>query len=361
MARNRVQPVITFAVPVVLLGLLGYLDYGYSKVFCYDQLYVKKNRRACAIGFIVEFNLLLGEALLLWIITALKGPGKLNQQLKPFDLGPYIQRGQTVYANDKASFPTTSKLERIPDMFLCNSEGFPFWCSECKTLKIRRSHHVKSLGRCVPRFDHKCMFLGVVIGENNLLCFFGAVFYFWLFFLFGFITITVFASSIRDYTSASGMKIIEPNIIACYIGDIFWLLMMTFMFFGQISLFMDNDTSIDVLHRRRRSRERKMNRTVEPDFVNVAHPTLEDVRVIVELRERDRVFDKGYRSNIQSIFKTDTWKALFYPSLGSGAEEPSIESGESDLIAEEEHLYSQKFQQTIQKRIENGDGRIMGS
>jgi palmitoyltransferase len=42
------------------------------------------------------------------------------------------------------------------DVFVCEADGRPKWCSECGNWKPDRAHHCSSIGRCVRKMDHFC-------------------------------------------------------------------------------------------------------------------------------------------------------------------------------------------------------------
>lgn len=42
------------------------------------------------------------------------------------------------------------------DIFECEIDGLPRWCSTCKIWKPDRSHHSSELGKCVYKMDHFC-------------------------------------------------------------------------------------------------------------------------------------------------------------------------------------------------------------
>lgn len=52
------------------------------------------------------------------------------------------------------------------DVFVCESDGRPKWCSECCNWKTDRVHHSSEIERCVLRMDHFCPWVGGMIGEN---------------------------------------------------------------------------------------------------------------------------------------------------------------------------------------------------
>lgn len=42
------------------------------------------------------------------------------------------------------------------DVFICEGNGKPIWCSYCSNWKPDRAHHCREVGRCVRRMDHFC-------------------------------------------------------------------------------------------------------------------------------------------------------------------------------------------------------------
>lgn len=42
------------------------------------------------------------------------------------------------------------------NVFTCESDGRPIWCSTCLNWKLDRAHHCREVGRCVRKMDHFC-------------------------------------------------------------------------------------------------------------------------------------------------------------------------------------------------------------
>ena len=42
------------------------------------------------------------------------------------------------------------------DVFACEGDGRPIWCSTCLNWKPDRAHHCREAGRCVKKMDHFC-------------------------------------------------------------------------------------------------------------------------------------------------------------------------------------------------------------
>jgi Uncharacterized protein containing DHHC-type Zn finger len=52
------------------------------------------------------------------------------------------------------------------DVFVCENDGMPRWCSRCCNYRIDRVHHCSELERCVRKMDHFCPWVGGVVGET---------------------------------------------------------------------------------------------------------------------------------------------------------------------------------------------------
>ena len=42
------------------------------------------------------------------------------------------------------------------DVFVCQGDGRPIWCSTCENWKPDRAHHCREIERCVRKMDHFC-------------------------------------------------------------------------------------------------------------------------------------------------------------------------------------------------------------
>jgi palmitoyltransferase len=157
------------ATPLIIFGIAAYFLYAYCFRFCWKHV-----GGGPGIVMISIFAVLLSLIYICWLEIIVLGPG-------------YVPKRQSM------------ELEQVPNempqIFMCDPEGFRQWCSHCKTVKIDRSHHATQLGRCVPRMDHYCGWLGMVIGEGNIKLFIQIVFYFWLIMIYTVITLLIFAHS----------------------------------------------------------------------------------------------------------------------------------------------------------------------
>jgi len=42
------------------------------------------------------------------------------------------------------------------DVFVCQGDGRPIWCTTCENWKPDRAHHCREIERCVRKMDHFC-------------------------------------------------------------------------------------------------------------------------------------------------------------------------------------------------------------
>ncbi len=70
--------------------------------------------------------------------------------------------GGGAYTEEAFDAPTTT--EPAPglrdfydkDVFVCQGDGRPIWCSTCENWKPDRAHHCREIERCVRKMDHFC-------------------------------------------------------------------------------------------------------------------------------------------------------------------------------------------------------------
>ena len=66
------------------------------------------------------------------------------------------------------SDPDSPGLESFysKDVFICQSDGRPKWCSDCRQWKPDRVSHSSELQRCVRKMDHLCPWAGGMVSET---------------------------------------------------------------------------------------------------------------------------------------------------------------------------------------------------
>ncbi|KAL8998109.1 MAG: hypothetical protein Q9169_002802 [Polycauliona sp. 2 TL-2023] len=67
---------------------------------------------------------------------------------------------------DDASAPGLQNFYKR-DVFTCESDGRPIWCSTCLNWKLDRTHHCREVGRCVRKMDHFCPWVGGIVSETS--------------------------------------------------------------------------------------------------------------------------------------------------------------------------------------------------
>jgi palmitoyltransferase len=69
----------------------------------------------------------------------------------------------------------------LRDVFICNYDGRPPFCSTCLNFKPDRAHHCSEVDRCVQKMDHFCPWVGGIVSETSIkffmqFCFYAALF-----------------------------------------------------------------------------------------------------------------------------------------------------------------------------------------
>jgi hypothetical protein len=94
-------------------------------------------------------------------------PEKTQQPEEDVESGVLANAGNDPYQLD------LSGLEKFytKDVFVCQEDGRPPWCTSCCIFKPDRSHHCRELGRCVRKMDHFCPWYIclLAVGMNFLL------------------------------------------------------------------------------------------------------------------------------------------------------------------------------------------------
>lgn len=72
------------------------------------------------------------------------------------------------YSGGRDNDPNSPGLERFysKDVFVCENDGMPRWCSSCRIWKPDRAHHSSEINRCVRKMDHYCPWVGGIISET---------------------------------------------------------------------------------------------------------------------------------------------------------------------------------------------------
>lgn len=84
------------------------------------------------------------------------------------------------FSDDKTKQASTKMVRRLSfpaptlddilskDIFVCQPDGTPRWCSTCKIWRPDRSRHCREKDRCVLKLDHFCPWVGGIVSEQSM-------------------------------------------------------------------------------------------------------------------------------------------------------------------------------------------------
>ena len=104
-------------------------------------------------------------------------------------------------ANDIPA-PGSTNISKFMDkeIYTCEGDGKPVWCSTCLNYKPDRAHHCREVGRCVYKMDHFCPWVGGVVSDTSFKFFTQFVFFATFFSLFNMIHMAIWTSELRSRT-----------------------------------------------------------------------------------------------------------------------------------------------------------------
>ncbi|KAK0723720.1 DHHC palmitoyltransferase-domain-containing protein [Apiosordaria backusii] len=172
-------------IPLVLAGCAGLATYVVVKRVCLDYFLQIQPKNGVAAAFLALYFFFLLLMLLSYFRVFLEiqqNPGvtplgeravqQREQEKERKRLGR--KGGSDLEAGERYEAcadnnPDSPGLERFysKDVFVCNTDGRPRWCSSCCTWKVDRAHHCSELERCVKKMDHYCPWVGGVVGETS--------------------------------------------------------------------------------------------------------------------------------------------------------------------------------------------------
>lgn len=296
-------------VPAFIVIALAYYNYAVAYVIGYTEIYHHRSV-AGAIVLWVFMAILQLSMLSSWLLIFIRGPGKAPS-IPPFDL---------YHLNDPEYLP-------VPSIFLCDEQGYPFWCSACQSIKPKRAFHSSALGYCVARFDHNCVWIGSIIGKNNLVPFYHFCVNFDAMFIMALIAA---ACTVQEVTNRESLDL--PHYVVVFILSVFWIMMITAVFAVQVYLLIWNRTTMDdiaVQQTKRYSRwqyrqKRILNKSYKwlyPSkpprnesgirYVNLLH---DGTRKVVSFGVKESPYDCGFRSNLTRLVLGSDDPRLFLPA-----------------------------------------------
>lgn len=195
--RNKASIATAKFIPIFLLLVIAYASYVITGPLAIEYLLnpPKDVAKRISVGLAIPIAYLfllipVGATWLRLLIVVWWSPG-------------YVPLGE---APDDTEGDPAPGLEKfwLKDVFSCDSEGMPIWCSRCHTWKPDRAHHNQDVGRCTMKMDHFCPWVGGVVGERSYKFF--VQFNFYSFLLSGYGT-GVLAYFVAERKENSGLEI----------------------------------------------------------------------------------------------------------------------------------------------------------
>ncbi|KAL4721896.1 palmitoyltransferase pfa5 [Fusarium chlamydosporum] len=164
--------------PFFMLLLVGYATYDVVVYCCVKYFLQKRGKVATAVILIVLyaiFLILMVAAYIRCYVTIQFNTGYVpwtaEREAVESDRNGRSTNGGDVESlqwNPPDTNPDSPGLEAFysKDIFICESDGLPKWCSECRSWKPDRAHHSSEYGRCVYKMDHVCPWMGGIISET---------------------------------------------------------------------------------------------------------------------------------------------------------------------------------------------------
>ncbi|KAB5547002.1 DHHC palmitoyltransferase-domain-containing protein [Coniochaeta sp. 2T2.1] len=181
-------------IPALLAGVVGFATYVVSKRVCVDYFLRYRHRSGTGIALLVLLFVFLVLVILTYIrliCVIVYNPGlePRGQNAEPakestrppapglqddieaqrYQGGPEGGHGGGGGYGGRDNDPNSPGLERFysKNVFVCENDGLPRWCSSCRIWKPDRVHHSSEINRCVRKMDHYCPWVGGIISETS--------------------------------------------------------------------------------------------------------------------------------------------------------------------------------------------------
>ncbi|KAG5933309.1 hypothetical protein E4U59_006948 [Claviceps monticola] len=182
-------------VPLFMICFFGLATYAVVVRLCVQYVLRSLHNTAVAVVVLVLYCLLFILALSSYLrvfFAIQRDPGfvPLLQDIPSKSLDPAEKKGRKSRSSrlpdpETASWcPPDTDLDSpgletfySRDVFSCEVDGRPRWCSNCRQWKPDRAHHSGELGRCVRKMDHLCPWVGGMVSETSFNFFFHFTFY----------------------------------------------------------------------------------------------------------------------------------------------------------------------------------------
>ncbi|KAL2809559.1 zf-DHHC-domain-containing protein [Aspergillus granulosus] len=238
---HRVNLIVARIIPLILFGVGIYACYAITKTLCIDYLihptpeYTRASRPGAGAAIIAVFYILLlfvAITYLRLLYTVIWNPDLLPRSSPPTSEQHHThaparnsrerhrkrRRRHRKSISDKPDVDVERALDNnggplvLPwdtaglenfykrDVFVCQPDGRPIYCSKCLHYKPDRTHHCREVDRCVRKMDHFCPWVGGVVSEKSFKFFIQFVFYTAVFCTFVLIVCAIFTAELRRDT-----------------------------------------------------------------------------------------------------------------------------------------------------------------
>ncbi|KAM0195139.1 hypothetical protein ACHAPA_005737 [Fusarium lateritium] len=165
--------------PPVMLALVGYATYDVI-VYCCAEYLIKQERKVAAsvvliVLYAIFFILMTASYIRCYLTIQFNAgfvPWTADREAVEQARNERLSNGGDVESLSWAppdTNPDSPGLEAFysKDVFICEPDGMPKWCSECRNWKPDRAHHSSEYGRCAYKMDHVCPWMGGIISETS--------------------------------------------------------------------------------------------------------------------------------------------------------------------------------------------------
>lgn len=190
---------ITRVIPFILAFCIGFSTYVFVKRICIDFFLHARQQPQTTIAFLVVYFIFFALVLLTYFrlfLVIQYHPGLIP-------LGPLAEaqrekqkeerkrnglcgrrNPEDIEANRYEAYWPDPRVDSpglevfySKDVFICQTDGRPRWCSSCCNWKQDRASHCSEINRCVKKMDHYCPWVGGIVGETSFKFFLQFTFY----------------------------------------------------------------------------------------------------------------------------------------------------------------------------------------
>ncbi|KAJ6785078.1 hypothetical protein PWT90_08532 [Aphanocladium album] len=256
-------------IPIFILCAFVVATYIYVGHICVQFYIQKKGRTGFGAGMIVLYFVIFFIMIAAYLRTfaaVIRDPGlvplvngqedETNEKQPPPPPPPRRRRRRRGEEPDVEAQPWTPVdmnpdspgLENFysKDVFVCEADGRPKWCSGCRQWKPDRAHHSSEIGRCVRKMDHLCPWVGGMVSETSFNFFAQFTFYCALY------CSLVLGVTAYTLTQQSGERR-DPDgwVVAGVVLSAFFVLFSGGMALTSLRYILTNMTNIDMFSRTR--------------------------------------------------------------------------------------------------------------